>query len=464
MRWSSGLSALCLGMCVSSVAFAQTEVSNDSFDQNQSQRIATSELLAGEMYAADFQIPANLISPQRPGGVELLGVRVVMVADPNKAGLACGRYRIEVYKDAQLGPQGPPADCFVAEYEEPGDVIYSMETQFGAAQRDVAFEVRGDPSNYQDLLFSSVNSNPQLMATIPPVMIDVPRIRVGLLAVDNACGIQQGDYFPLILTDTDGERGENFLYGYPKGICPPSSTRFYYWRSFAPFFSVPQGDFVMRLLLRAPNMNPTEDMGQDMMMIVDMGSDGSVDMMPVDMATARDMMGADMAIPGDDMGANDQDMKPAVGALQLTSVSPSSVTAGTGTDVAILGKGFVSGLELSLNARKIGVVEVKPERILATIPADLAPMAYDVIVTNPNGSSAILPGGFVVKAAGSEDMGAQAEDMSAPGKNGNAQNSAEDGCSSVVAAGGPAKGAPLLALWALSMFGLVRLRRWRGMR
>lgn len=462
MRWSPAIAMTCALCLWSQAAFTQTEVRNDSFDQNQAQRIGTALIEDGEMYAADFVLPQSITLP-----VELLGVRVVMVADPNKPGLACGRFHVEVYEDANSGAAGPPLDCPIATYEDPGMEIYSMKRQFGAAQRDIAFEVRGDPNNYQDLLFSSINSNPQLMATIPPVMLNSRNVRVGLLAVDNACGLQQGEYHPLMLTDTDGEQGENFLYGYLAGVCPQTSTRFYYWKDFAPFFSVTQGDFVMRLLLRAPNMMPP-DMGQDMgkdMMVVDIGPDGSMDMTRVDMATAKDMMGgADMKAPPDmradnDMAANnDKDMKPTVGGLALTSVSPKSAPTAASTEIAVLGEGFVSGLELSLDARKIGVVEVKPGRILATVPSGLTPKAYDVIVTNPDGKTALLAGGFTVTSGAGVDMGQQ--DMSSkPGANG-AGNSVEEGCGCVQVKPGTRQ--PWWsALLILGLMGFVGYRRRR---
>lgn len=462
MRWSFIIAMTCALCVCSQAAFAQTEVRNDSFDQNQAQRIGTALIEDGEMYAADFVLPQSITLP-----VELLGVRVVMVADPNKPGTACGRFHLEVYEDANPGAAGPPLDCPIATYEDPGAEIYSMKRQFGAAQRDIAFELRGDPNNYQDLLFSSINNNPQLMTRIPAVMLNTRNVRVGLLAVDNACGLQQGDYHPLMLTDTDGEQGQNFLYGYLAGICPPSATRFYYWKDFAPFFSVTPGDFVMRLLLRAPNMMPPDMGGQDIgmdMMIVDIGPDGSMDMTRVDMATAKDMMGgADMkALPDmradKDMSANnDQDMKPQpTGGLALTSVSPSSAPTGVSTEIAVLGEGFVSGLELSLDARKIGVVEVKPGRILATVPSGLTPKAYDVIVTNPDGKTALLSGGFTVTSGVSADMGQQ--DMSSkPGANG-AGNSVGEGCGCVQVKPG-ARQPWWGALLILGLMGFVARRR-----
>ena len=429
----------------SSAASAQTEVRNDSFDQNQAQRIGTAQLIEGEMYAADFVLPASVQLP-----VELLGVRVVMVADPSRgAQNACGRFHVEVWEDTQPASP-PPNDCPLFSHEEPGAVIYSMNTQFGAAQRDIAFELRGDPNNYQDLLFSSITNNPQLMATIPPVMLTRREVRVGLRTVDLACGARQGDYFPLMLTDTNGEQGTNYLYGYLKDVCPPSSARFYYWRSFAPLFQVQPGDFVMRLLLRAPSMG-SPDLGEPDMMVVDLGPDGSMDMTPVDMASAQDMMAADMrpprdmASPGEDMARPQPDMRQPQPSspLQIKSVSPSSASADASTELVIVGEGFVAGMEISLDARKIGVVEVRSGRALATVPSGLPVKAYDVIVTNPSGQTAVAPAAFTITPGSANPL------MPSPAQG--RATGAEEGCACAQPSGARpgARGAWAMALLVL---------------
>ena len=467
-------------------ASAQAIVQNDSFQDSQSARIATAELIQGEMYAASFDIPQSWLP------IELLGVRVVMVAGMGAAP-HCGRFSIEVFEESSALPSAP-AGCFLFNAKDPGNTIYSMSQQF--INNPIGFDVNADPNNYQDLLFSSINNNPSLMATIPPVMLNTSRVRVGVKALDKQCGLQQGNSFPLMLTDTDGEAtyGSNFVYGYPKGICSPPSE-FYLWNDFAPFFSVTPGDFVMRLILNRNTGGPDPDLDMGVV-VLDMAPDGSMDMMafedmspaldmmpPADMRPAFDMRPADVFDLGQS-GMVDPDMKGAVsedmgsgtspgnntagnssaaGALEVSSVSPSQLVAGTAAEVAILGGGFESGLEVTLNARKIGVIETKAQRILASVPADLAPGAYDVIVTNPDGASALLAMGLNVTDA--DAPAPDANNMDGMGEQeggGNEQDpgrveSPDAGCGCAQRGRAPAGSLGLAAL----VFGVFGLRRRR---
>lgn len=75
---------MCCAACsfvLPTVAMAQSEFSNDSFDTLQQGTIASAQLITSEMYAATFTIPTNFLP------AELLGVRVVMIDgdDPQKS-------------------------------------------------------------------------------------------------------------------------------------------------------------------------------------------------------------------------------------------------------------------------------------------------------------------------------------------------------------------------------------------
>lgn len=420
-RHASFCALLVWGLVASQPALAQTEIANDGFDTNQQGTIATAALIPNEMYAASFTIPANFLP------AELLGVRVVMIDGDNPQQNYCGRFTLEVWNDDLSTAPTLSPNCPILSQRPlpvPTTSVYSMSTQFSDS---IGFQIRGDRNNYQDLLFSSINNNPQLMVTIPPIILTQPEVRVGLKALDLQCGAMSADAFPLMLTDLDGEAiaGTNYLYGYFDGVCP-AVYEFLLWRDMAQFLSSQPGDFVMRLLLRAqggvdtdmgnmmmdmmmdmmmPDM-PLDMMEEDMFVVVDMTPDGAmIDMhMFEDMAAAQDMMQV-----GQDMEASTD--QGALVTLALTNISPSSVKQGTGGDVVLLGSGFEVGAEVRLNARQIGVLETKSGNILATLPSDLDAGRYDVIVTNPDGGSAILTMGFEVTGTEIPDMDSMVVDQ-----------------------------------------------------
>ncbi len=448
---------------------AQQEIGNDSFDSMQQGRIASATIIEGEMYAVSFAIPPNLLP------AEMLGVRVVMVDGPTAGANYCGRFTIEVWEDDLSAPV-VPSSCNVSSIltlntrDVVPDIdtpIYSMSAQF--ASNDVGFELRADPNNYQDLLFSSINNNPQLMATIPPVILTKPEIRVGLKALDRQCGAASGDEFPLMLTDLDGERhpGRNFLYGYLAALCPPN-FEFLLWSDMAQFFSKPPGDFVMRLLLRTQGgmdmdmgmMMPDMNMEEDMFVVVDMMPDGSmVDMqMFEDMQQAQDMMNQ----PPQDMSAPPVDQNPAMAELSVTSISPSSVKQGTGGSVILLGEGFEQGAEVRLNAQQLGVLNTRSGQIEAALPSDLDVGVYDVIVSNPDGDSALLSMGFEVTEDAMEqpaqDMSVAAMDMEMNTIPEGGEGVPDEGCG-CQSASQPAQRHGSLALLALGLIGIVWRRK-----
>jgi len=495
---SSSLRAtiLAASLLLSTSAVAQEEfVTNDSFD-NQQMGTASAELIQGENYEVAFDIPQSWLP------IEMLGVRVLMV-DGSKAGGYCGRFTIEVWEEPNTpAVVDPTCQVFTQpipiRHREPGRVIYSMKDQF--ANDPLGFVVNGDPNNFQDLRFSTINNDPQLMVTINPVILDTTRVRVGLHALDLGC-LSQPSNFPILLSDADGAMPDtNYVFGEAKMVCS-TTPRHYLWEDFAPLFTGQSpGDFVMRLILKRNVTNPMPDMGMGMpdmgmdmpaemgggdMMVVDIGPDGSmtvVDMME-DLGGEPDFgepdsggepdlgepdsggevdlggngMGEDMATAGNNDSNNSSNNNTPVGMLEVTSVSPSSVAEGESAEIAILGKNFETGLEVTLNARKIGVVETTAQRILATAPGDLAPASYDVIVTNPSGDSAILSGGFTVTAATDMSDGQMMDMGAGNGQNGGRAETPDSGCGCRQAQKSPSVPTPLLAM----VLGLVGLVGWR---
>jgi hypothetical protein len=80
----------------------------------------------------------------------------------------------------------------------------------------------------------------------------------------------------------------------------------------------------------------------------------------------------------------------------LTAIMPMQGPASGGTMVTIEGNNFVSGLNVKIGARDAIMVSATSAEITAlTPPGDAG--AVDVVVTNPDGQSAILPGAFTYK-------------------------------------------------------------------
>jgi len=92
--------------------------------------------------------------------------------------------------------------------------------------------------------------------------------------------------------------------------------------------------------------------------------------------------------------------------VTVTDVQPSSTAAGTSVSVTITGSGFVSGAAVSFengggpSPSASNVVVVNSQTITATFAAKgggpRRNRVWDVRVTNPGGSSAVLAGGFTV--------------------------------------------------------------------
>lgn len=82
----------------------------------------------------------------------------------------------------------------------------------------------------------------------------------------------------------------------------------------------------------------------------------------------------------------------------ITSLSPQSGPNSGGTRITISGSGFASGATVSIGTRAATIVSVTDSQIVATTPLGPADeqlaLAQDVIVTNPDGTTATLPHSF----------------------------------------------------------------------
>jgi hypothetical protein len=92
--------------------------------------------------------------------------------------------------------------------------------------------------------------------------------------------------------------------------------------------------------------------------------------------------------------------------IDVTGIDPSTMVAGTTVAVTITGSGFLAGADVALEngagpaPAVSGVVVGDGSRITATVTAKSGgppkDRVWDVRVTNPDGSSAVLKGGFTV--------------------------------------------------------------------
>ena len=392
-------------------------VQNDSLGEQQEGRIGSAELVAGEGYYVTLDIPQAISLP-----VELLGVRVLMVDSDDPSLRYCGRFHVEVFEESTARFE-PPASCPLVNAKDPGAVIYSMSQQFGPG--GIAFEVEGNARNLQDLRFSQINNNPQINATINPVVVDTRRIRIGIKAVDRQCQTA-GDEFPIIVSDMDGTQGDNFVYGEPS-ICAGSGSEYYHWREFGQFLTTTTpSDFVIRAVFEGTGGGGDTvvvDAGSDGGTSSDVGDSGGGDVADEDVTDdtgVEDTAAEDTGGEQDDAGGED-DASSATFAVE--SVSPSKLASTASTDVVIVGQGFEAGAQVRLDAEAVGVIEVQSGLIEATVPEGFAVGTYDLIVSNPGGETAMLQDGIEIydpDAEGTADAG-----------DGNASNdggAAEGGC------------------------------------
>ena len=92
--------------------------------------------------------------------------------------------------------------------------------------------------------------------------------------------------------------------------------------------------------------------------------------------------------------------------MSVTGIAPDSMAAGTTMDVTVSGSGFVGGASLTFESgagpapEASGIVVVDGNTLTATVYAKSGGppknRAWDVRVTNPDGSTGVLTGGFTV--------------------------------------------------------------------
>jgi hypothetical protein len=87
---------------------------------------------------------------------------------------------------------------------------------------------------------------------------------------------------------------------------------------------------------------------------------------------------------------------PASAGLNVTSVTPSAGPIGGVDDIRVAGTGFQSGATVTLDGVAAKVTRVTSTTISATTPVHM-PGTVDVVVTNPDGKSLTLTGGYTFK-------------------------------------------------------------------
>lgn len=448
---------LCALVCVflSTSAWAERIIKNDNVGESVNSPTATAQLIAGESYEAVFDIPAEYMPENSGRPLNITGVRVLMVDNPDEPGRACGRFSFEIYEEPSTTSTTAP-NCTVlnpmtfatssARHKDPGTKLFDL-AQVPVPMGPLGFVIEGSPAqgnaSFQDLTIAAINQNQGV--NIQPIPVTTNRIRVAIKALDEQCGTAgQGDYFPIMVTDTNGVSSDsrNFIYGHEPLLCP--DTRHYVWEDFAPAFSIPPGDWLIRLIVDYDDFtNPDPDMGMDMGSDMGMDDMGTSDMDEMDMGGTEDS-GPDMPVGEDiDLGNNNGNNGQNNGTnngevgFTLSSITPDSGPSGASTDVVLVGAGFEPGVEVLIGTEAIGVRETRPGRISATVPEGLSLGTYDVIVTNPNGDTAILQDAYtVVDGEGLDRV-----------------NGADDGCGCTSTQGSGS------ALLVFVFLGLLRLRR-----
>jgi hypothetical protein len=210
-----------------------------------------------------------------------------------------------------------------------------------------------------------------------------------------------------ILYDADGIQGTNTMF-------IPSRAM---WQS-----TTAPGDFILRAVVTYANLAPwgpggscRMDAGVTDAAPIDAGADASgvdasagVDASTADaMGSAAD--GAAIDASSSDVGAMDGSVSLDAGGVDgsvaggpptLTAITPNSGVNNQAVEVTAVGTGFVPGLVLKIGAIAADHVSVPgPTTIHAQVPMGIQPGAYDVLVTNPDGESAILPKGYTVLGA-----------------------------------------------------------------
>lgn len=154
------------------------------------------------------------------------------------------------------------------------------------------------------------------------------------------------------------------------------------------------GDWLIRLEITPQAAPPPVDAGvPDDVGVDDSGAgldaSGNADASPFDTGVPNDGGITVDSGPGADSGVGQ--------ALSVTSLSPKSGSTESPTEVTVIGTGFVAGLTLKVGPEFAAVRQVSGgTTIQATVPRGLPAGTHDLIVTNPDGQSAILNGAFTV--------------------------------------------------------------------
>ena len=135
---------------VSTDAFADRVIQNDSLGETINATVASAEIISGEAYEAVFDIPAEYLPENSGRPLNFLGVRVLMVngTDP---GRYCGRFSVELYDEGNNVGMPEPTCTFVdlntfqifnPSYKEPGAKFFDLAT-IPVANGPLGFVVEG---------------------------------------------------------------------------------------------------------------------------------------------------------------------------------------------------------------------------------------------------------------------------------------------------------------------------------
>ena len=99
---------------------------------------------------------------------------------------------------------------------------------------------------------------------------------------------------------------------------------------------------------------------------------------------------------GEEQAQNVEEVATPDVALQVASIEPDTVNAGTAFSAAIAGTGFQEGLSVMIGMSQTAtVLDSNANQVLIDVNA-MEPGTYDVFVENPDGTSHILRGGLFV--------------------------------------------------------------------
>lgn len=462
------LLALILAFCATGAIAPQTAragqrwLQNDDFDGRASDPVTVPEIVLGEGYAVRFSAHPD----EYP--VQLHKLQVVFVGNPLNPGTACALFSLRVYADDGSG------------FENPGELLYDSDLY------EFVFEIAGSAHGMQEIDLSGGDEPaPGFPLTL------TGDFRVELRAAGLECVLRQGNRkVPVCYVDSSAQLGRNFLWGSPGAGLPQS------WFDAAAIGT--QGDFVIRAFVTTSGVAPPPDVVTPDVVAPDAGptdtgvpgdrdtgagtpdlggppSDGGAG---PDGAAPRDAAaGPDLVSPGADTGpapdtaapSHDGAVTPgadgppaadAPGGLAVTAVLPASAPNDRATDVSVLGRGFVPGVMVALDADPLAVTDVRPQRLTVRVPAGLAPGVKTVVVEAPDGTVATLPAAFTVTGPAGTPGPDAGDDPGGAGT-----GAAAGGCAGAGPGAGSlplASGLVVLLGLALACRGLCRLRACAG--